>query len=494
MSDRSRRASALETLGRSVGGIDDAVGEGIERLAAGHHRRRLRRTGWEGALDEPPGSFSSIGTPAREGNELEVLVDGAEALPRIAAAIRGARRSVHLAGWYFSPDFALVRSGERVVLADLLSETADDVEVRVLAWAGAPVPLFTPARRRVRGVAETFRERANVRFAVDPHERPLHCHHEKLVIIDDEVAFVGGLDLTTLEGDRYDDSTHAVRDGLSWHDVASELRGPAVADVCAHFALRWHAVTGEALAPAATPEPCGGVRIQITRTVPEKVYGELRGGDFSILASYVAALRSAERFVYLENQFLWSREVVEILAGKLSSPPTPEFRLLVLLPARPSNGGDDTRGQLGILAQADSDAHRFLACALYSIGSVPPRPVYVHAKVGIVDDRWLTLGSANLNEHSLFNDSEVNLVADDPELTRRTRLRLWAEHLECDVASLEGQEAHLVFDELWRPRAAAGLDQVTAGGPMTQRLVRLRGVSRRTRRLLGPLQSLVVDG
>jgi phosphatidylserine/phosphatidylglycerophosphate/cardiolipin synthase-like enzyme len=477
----------------SITGIDDAVGEAIERLGVAHHRRRLRRAGWVGSLDETAGSFASAGARPRSGNLVEVLVDGAEVLPRIAAAIRGARRSVHLAGWFFTPDFELTRTGERVVLVELLAELPPEVEVRVLAWAGAPVPLFTPDRRTVRAVADAFPDRPNVRFAVDPHERPLHCHHEKLVIIDDELAFVGGVDLTTLQGDRYDESTHRVRDGLSWHDAACALRGPAVADVCDHFALRWRAVTGESLAPAAVSEPCGPTRLQVARTVPENVYPELRHGDFSILGAYTAALRSAQSLVYLENQFLWSREIVAILAEKLRSPPTPEFRVVVLLPASPSNGADDTRGQLGILAEADSEAHRFLACALYSLDSSPPRPVYVHAKIGIVDDRWLTLGSANLNEHSLFNDSEVNLVADDPELARATRLRLWAEHLECDAATLEGH-AHVVVDELWRPRAAAGLDQLDSGGPMRQRLVRLRGVSRRSRRFLGPLQGLVVDG
>ena len=67
-------------------------------------------------------------------------------------------------------------------------------------------------------------------------------------------------------------------------------------------------------------------------------------------------------------------------------------------------------------------------------------PVYVHAKVGIVDDAWLTIGSANLNEHSLFNDTEMNVVCHDGELARATRLRLWAEHLEPTRATSTGAE------------------------------------------------------
>jgi phosphatidylserine/phosphatidylglycerophosphate/cardiolipin synthase-like enzyme len=109
--------------------------------------------------------------------------------------------------------------------------------------------------------------------------------------------------------------------------------------------------------------------------------------------------------------------------------------------------------------------------------------VYVHAKIGIVDDEWLTLGSANLNEHSLFNDTEVNLVTRDAALARETRIRLWAEHLEREPDELQGDPAAIV-DELWQPLA----------DDPTHHLSRLPHVSRRSRRLLGPLQSLVVDG
>ena len=117
----------------------------------------------------------------------------------------------------------------------------------------------------------------------------------------------------------------------------------------------------------------------------------------------------------------------------------------------------------------------------------------MHAKVGIVDDRWLTVGSANLNEHSLFNDTEVNVVSHDPALARETRLRLWAEHLELPVESSTGDPATLI-DDVWRPLAAEQLERRAAGAPLTHGLVRLAHVSRRSKRLLGPLQSLLVDG
>jgi phosphatidylserine/phosphatidylglycerophosphate/cardiolipin synthase-like enzyme len=229
------------------------------------------------------------------------------------------------------------------------------------------------------------------------------------------------------------------------------------------------------------------------RTVPERVYKALPKGDFSILESYVGALRAAERLIYLENQFLWSAEIVAILQEKLRNPPHDRFRLLVVLPVKPNSGADDTSGQLAVLAEADGGANRMLACTLYAVGQGAACRVYVHAKIGIVDDRWLTVGSANLNEHSLFNDSEVNVVSHDPALARGTRLRLWAEHLDLAVGQVDGDPATLI-DEIWRPRATEQMERRRAGAPPTCRLVGLDHVSRRSKRLLGPLQSLLVDG
>ncbi|MGI8803366.1 MAG: phospholipase D-like domain-containing protein, partial [Solirubrobacteraceae bacterium] len=244
-----------------------------------------------------------------------------------------------------------------------------------------------------------------------------------------------------------------------------------------------------------TPLPVGDVALRLGRMVPEHVDDFACRGDFRILEADTRVLRSAERLVYLENQFLWSPELVEILAEKLRRPPTPEFRVVVLLPARANNGADDTKGQLGVLLEADGERGRLLACALYARDPAAGRsePIYVHAKVGIVDDRWMTLGSANLNAHSLFNDSEVNIVTQDPDLVVAVRRRLWAEHLEADPAAVAGDPAS-VIDGLWRPIAFESRRRREAGETPDHRLIALPGVSKRSMRLLGPLQGLLVDG
>jgi phosphatidylserine/phosphatidylglycerophosphate/cardiolipin synthase-like enzyme len=458
--------------------LDDAVGAGIERLVVAHHRRRLRRCGWARAYDPPADGLWCAGDPPpRDGNQLAVHVDGEEALGALERDLVAAERSVTLAGWHFDPSFRLTRGGP--TLRQLLAEVAERVDVRVLAWAGAPLPIFNPSRAAVRTGREALVKGTRIRMELDAKERPLHCHHEKLALIDGRVAWVGGIDLTALSGDRLDTSKHLPRGSVGWHDAAARLEGPLVADVADHIALRWQEVTGEPLETVcvdSTQTP-GPVRAQFVRTVPNSVYELLPRGDYRILEAYLRAVRSAERLVYLESQFLWSCELVDVLSAKLADPPTDEFRVVVLLPNRPNNGADDTRGQLGLLADSDRD-RRLLACTLFQPGHI--HQVYVHAKIGIVDDRWLCIGSANLNEHSFFNDTEACVITTDEALVRDTRLRLWREHLRRD--DVDGPP-HEVIDELW--------GQVAEGG---DHLALLPHISRRTRRFLGPINGLLVDG
>jgi phosphatidylserine/phosphatidylglycerophosphate/cardiolipin synthase-like enzyme len=338
---------------------------------------------------------------------------------------------------------------------------------------------------------ERLVEGTRVECALDDRERPMHCHHEKLVIVDGRIAFVGGIDLTTLGGDRLDTPSHPARGSVGWHDAAARLAGPAAQDVADHFALRWSEVTGERL-ETASREEAGEVELQVVRTVPNSVYDRLPRGDFRILESYLRALRFAENLIYLESQFLWSYELVSVLADKLRHPPSDEFRIVVVLPAHPNNGQENTRGQLGVLAAADGGAGRLLACTLWQPGE-RAHPVYVHAKIGIVDDRWLTLGSANLNEHSFFNDTEMNVVTRDADVARAVRLRLWSEHLGCEPGELEGDTARIV-DERWRPLAAEQLERKQRGEDATHRLLLLPHVTRRAKGVLGPLNGFFVDG
>jgi phosphatidylserine/phosphatidylglycerophosphate/cardiolipin synthase-like enzyme len=464
-----------------VSAVAAQVGEAIEGANTRHHIRRLTRNGWEGAL-RGDGDGWAASRPRRDGNSMRVHIDGTSALPAIAAAVRDARSSVHVAGWTVDPGFALERNPSVVTVRNILAEAADRVDVRVLVWAGAPMPVMQPSRAKARDLMDRLVRGTRIHGALDRRNRPMHCHHEKLVIVDGNQAFVGGIDLTALAGDRFDGAPHDHNSTLGWHDAAAHLAGPAVADVCSHFAMRWQATTGEQLPDVVAPTAAGDSCVQVVRTVPDHTYQALPHGDFSVLEAYMGALRRARRLIYLENQFLWSAEVVQVLREKLLQPPTDAFRLCIILPRHPNNGNDDTRGQLGLLQAADHH-HRLLVGTLGPGRGQHPH-VYVHAKIAIVDDNWLTIGSANLNEHSLFNDTEVNLVTDDTRVARGVREQLWSEHLD---HACHGADPLEIIETEWR-RALAQRP------PYEKPLRPLPAVSRRSARLLGPLKGLLVDG
>jgi phosphatidylserine/phosphatidylglycerophosphate/cardiolipin synthase-like enzyme len=484
-----------ESNPKALSQVDRVVGNGIEAAVCAKHARRLRRLGWTRALSPPDREIWAAGDPPpRQGCSLEALIDGAQAFPTIAEAIENARDHVHITGWHIAPHFELVRGERSRGIGQLLAEAAERVDVRVLVWAGAPVPAFHPTRREVQdGVHELTRE-TRIRCEIDPREHPFHCHHEKTMVVDGELAFVGGIDMTDFAGDRFDVSDHPARRRLGWHDVGTRLRGPAVIDVHDHFAMRWRELTGQTLERPAIPPAAGEQTVQVVRTVAEGMYDAVPHGEFRILESYARAIERAERYIYLENQFLWSPEIVRLLADKLRRPPCDEFRLVVVLPSRANNGHDDTMGQLGRLVGADDDAGRLLASTIRSVSGHRGDRLYVHAKVGIIDDRWLTVGSANLNAHSLLNDTEMNVITDDPGLARDTRLRLWAEHLHLDRAAIADEDPHRTVDERWRPVAFEQLERMRAGADPTHRLLALPGLSRRSRRLFGPLLGLLDDG
>ncbi len=201
-----------------------------------------------------------------------------------------------------------------------------------------------------------------------PCARLMHCHHEKLVIVDDEIAFVGGIDLTTLAGDRYDTNEHAFKaDAIGWHDAQprccaarSCVTSPRTSPCAGRRppARRWSS-------PPRIERDAGDTTVQFTRTVPEGAYKVLPRGEFSVLETTSA--RSVGAAPDLPREPVpWSPEIVRILETKLRNPPSPDFRVVVLLPHKANNSQDDTRGMLGRLVEADDGRKQFLAATIMS--------------------------------------------------------------------------------------------------------------------------------
>ena len=475
--------------------VDRVVGNGIEAAVCAKHARRLRRLGWTRALSPPDREIWAAGDPPpRQGCSLEALIDGAQAFPAIAEAIENARDHVHITGWHIAPHFELVRGERSRGIGQLLAEAAERVDVRVLVWAGAPVPAFHPTRREVQdGVHELTRE-TRIRCETDPREHPFHCHHEKTMVVDGELAFVGGIDMTDFAGDRFDVSDHPARRRLGWHDVGTRLRGPAVIDVHDHFAMRWREVTGQTLERPAIPPAAGEQTVQVVRTVAEGMYDAVPHGEFRILESYVRAIERAERYIYLENQFLWSPEIVRLLADKLRRPPCDEFRLVVVLPSRANNG---TRRHDGTARRAGGRRRRRRPTARLDdpLGLRPPRRPPVRARQGGDHRRPLADGRLGQPERALAAQRHRDERDHRrPRAGPDTRLRLWAEHLHLDRSAIADEDPYRTVDERWRPVAFEQLERMRAGDDPTHRLLALPGLSRRSRRLFGPLVGLLDDG
>jgi len=293
---------------RQINGVGETAITGKEFACGGPAARfrQARRPFGRAALplaSRAAAAPNRLGACPRAADFGSLGIRRAGAAGRVQAELRKARSHVHLAGWFMSPDFALVREPVRLELRTLLAELAERIPVRVLVWAGSPLPLFRPDRKDVARTLHALTSGTKIKAVADPKERPMHCHHEKIVVIDDDVALVGGIDLTTESGDRFDTNAHPARGELGWHDAACLLRGPVVTDVAAHFAQRWHDLSGDTLPEPSPRPPAGDVEVQAVRTVPEDVYDSVGGGDFRILESYVRALRSAQRLVYLRTSF-----------------------------------------------------------------------------------------------------------------------------------------------------------------------------------------------
>jgi phosphatidylserine/phosphatidylglycerophosphate/cardiolipin synthase-like enzyme len=343
---------------------------------------------------------------------------------------------------------------------------------------------------------------------LDARTRRAGSHHQKLVVVRHpasparDIAFVGGIDLGH---SRNDDSKHPGDPQVMtfpgvygprppWHDIQAEVRGPAVHDLEHTFRERWYgssvldlpspvrqlydrAYHMGAMTSRPLPEPTahdetqrGTHAVQVLRTYPARLrrYPFAPLGERSIAHAYRKALARARSLVYLEDQYLWSRPVADIIAAALRD--QPGLHVVAVVPRYPDSDGAITQmpgvlGQYEVMrACAAAGGDRF---AVYDLENHAGTPVYVHAKAVVVDDVWAMVGSDNLNRRSWSHDSELSIAVLDSErdtreprdpaglgdgartFARDLRLRLWREHLDRhpdDVADLlHPQEAFTAF-------------------------------------------------
>jgi phosphatidylserine/phosphatidylglycerophosphate/cardiolipin synthase-like enzyme len=327
---------------------------------------------------------------------------------------------------------------------------------------------------------------------------PIESLHQKIVVVDGTHAFVGGIDmLIELSGDfdRWDNHIHQLFSPLRrnevdvnpypWHDAHAVIEGPAVGDVEHNFRQRWNDVVQrhdwdkQLLVPEhPLPPPLKSKsQVQVARTVPGHTYRFApKAGIRGIAQLYAHALGNAQQFIYLENQYFWLHAFYGVdLPYMGTDSPDMERNLRelaaalqrgvtvsIVLPDHPNVGRAFTDAGLTHLRQAAPEAVEegrlqvFCLAASTTVDGVEHyRPIYVHAKVAIIDDLWSTVGSANLNNKGMRDDTEMNVATLDAELAVGLRMMLLAEHV-----GLMGEEDLLtVSRRLGGQRQAQSADQ-----------------------------------
>jgi phosphatidylserine/phosphatidylglycerophosphate/cardiolipin synthase-like enzyme len=247
--------------------------------------RRRREAAWWG--DEP--RWFAGGTPPRQHNRVTPLIDGNAFFERLCDEIARAHSYIYIAGWCLTPHVPLRRGTPDELtntrLLSVLSVAAQHLPVRILLWGGA-LAVIQPTRSTVRTIKRIIERdgSGDLVCRLDHTAAFTHCHHQKAIVIDGQVAFVGGMDLTTYAGDRWDEHGHDLRAGVNWHDVTALIEGEAVADVERNFHERWRAVAGGEQLPHAAPhvDPAWCTPAQVVRTIPRRHNDIAPKGDLGI--------------------------------------------------------------------------------------------------------------------------------------------------------------------------------------------------------------------
>lgn len=419
------------------------------------------RTSTPGRFLDAPNTCWRI-EPARRA---AFIVDAEHYYRVVREALELAQRSVFLIGWDFNHRIRL-QPGDSQNLGKLLASLVarkPRLRIHVLSWN-------SPIAFEVRRWAIPFRllnaiSNSRLRYRLDSSCPKGACHHQKIVLIDDTLAFCGGMDLTD---SRWDTRAHADDEpgrrelgGMPYepyHDMMLAVDGDAASALAELAHERWRRATGKSAPAVATDGGCWPKSLQID--IEQVPIGIARteptcGGRPEVReveALYLAAIAGARRHIYIENQYFASRRVFEALAERLSEADGPE--IVVINPKAYSGRIEQlTMGELRTrvvcrLRRADTRG-RF---GIYAPETAKAKPITVHAKTLVVDDLFVRIGSANLSNRSMGFDSECDLAieadsARDPERAKAAivayRNGLLAEHLGAQIdqvsASIEAE-------------------------------------------------------
>jgi len=400
----------------------------------------------------------SASYPARSGNALRPLIDGEPAFRRICEAIDAARRSVWVTVTFMWACFEMP-DGRGTPLEILARAAARGIDIRLIFW---------------RPDHETEQYKPNAFWGSEHHfqrlqahgsgigirwdrAHPGFCQHQKSWLIDageaTEIAFIGGINLNphsmVAPGHRGEGQNH---------DIYLELGGPSTVDVHHNFVQRWNEASERHVSdglwgpgsnedlpfPATVPDPRGDAVVQIQRTVHSGRYTDGRAtprglpydialGERSNFDQYITGIGAAARSIYIEHQYISVPEIIASLRQAL-------LRGVVVTAVLPAE--QEISIELSSLAAFDN----FTMAGIAGLGLDGKRkPVWVHAKLMIVDDEWVTVGSCNLHHPSLFGNAELNAACWHADTARALRNELLLEHLDRDTSHMDDRAAFKLF-------------------------------------------------
>lgn len=394
-----------------------------------------------------------------------LLVDGRNYFRAFYRCAAQAQRYILMAGWRFNSDIRLMRgedaeceAGEDVKLLpylEALCQANPELRIYVLAWDFSLIfahkwELFQEWRFEWNG-------RGQIDYQYDDNHPVGASHHQKLVVVDGHVGFVGGLDFNA---DDWDDRRHLAKNpqradsGQSehppYHDLQGFITGPAVQELTEYFKRRWVLAGGKPLELPAVPEPAP----------PNFPHTPLRANRVAIACNeparegqpepiqqirnlYIDAIAAARQLIYIENQYFSSSAVYDALLERMSAKRRTKLDIVLVLPRQlPAWSEQATLGPprlrmiRGLREAAAEYGHNLGIYYPAATGGGPEHFVVIHSKVLIVDDRFLTVGSANTSNRSMGLDTELNLAFEAQgrqrrqleSSIRRFRVSLLAEH------------------------------------------------------------------
>jgi phospholipase D1/2 len=434
-------------------------------------RKQMQGTPAAAAILQPGRNCASL----EHADRVSFIVDGADYFAAFRAAARRARHSIFIVGWDVDSRIRLEPDGAADGLPESLGEflralvkRTRGLHVHVLDWDFA---MLVAEGREPRPVYSTgWRRHRRLHLQLDSAHPLGASHHQKIVVIDDALAFVGGFDLTHC---RWDTSAHAPRDPRRrhpegrhcppFHDLTMAVDGSVAATLGKLARERWHRATGRSidarhaaadpnLWPEALSADLRDIRVAIARTEPAyREWPEVQ----EIKQLYRDGVAAARAHLYFENQYFSAEAVAEALERRLHEPQGPD----VVLVSRSRDSGWLEESTMGVLRARlhrrlrDADGHGHYGAFYPVVPGLDDESVNVHSKLLIADDELVTIGSANLNNRSMGFDTECNLAieaAGDERIRqaiRKLRHRLLAEHLGTSVdavASAEQQNGRLL--------------------------------------------------